>query len=111
MSKIAPFEGFLQRSPAHDHYREAQARFLEFVVAAIRNAHMRGACDFLAWCAERRARAGTDPTIHITAWIEELGAMSRHPGSSSGSPRSVIYSTGSSPPKRKGGRGGARGAA
>ena len=57
----------------------AQARFLEFFAAAIRNAHtrrayIRGVCDFLTWCTERGVctLAQIQP-LHVAAWIEELG--------------------------------------
>lgn len=58
---------------------EAQARFLEFFVATIRNPHTRrayarGCGDFLRWCEERGVTAlpAIQP-LHVAAWIEELG--------------------------------------
>jgi len=57
----------------------AQARFLEFFAATIRNPHTRrayarGASDFLAWCAERGVTAlpQIEP-LHVAAWVEVLG--------------------------------------
>lgn len=57
----------------------AQARFLEFFAATIRNPHTRrayarGASDFLAWCEARGvvALAQIQP-LHVAAWVEELG--------------------------------------
>lgn len=57
----------------------AQARFLEFFAAAIRNPHTRrayarGAGDFLHWCAARGvAGLAQIQPLHVAAWIEELG--------------------------------------
>lgn len=57
----------------------AQARFLEFFAATIRNPHTRrayarGAADFLAWCAERGVAALPQiQPLHVAAWIEEIG--------------------------------------
>lgn len=57
----------------------AQARFLEFFAATIRNAHTRrayarGTGDFLGWCAERGVSALTQiQPLHVAAWIEEPG--------------------------------------
>ena len=58
---------------------DAQARFLEFFVATIRNPHTRrayarGCGDFLRWCEERGVAAlpAIQP-LHVAAWIEELG--------------------------------------
>lgn len=57
----------------------AQARFLEFFAATIRNPHTRrayarGVGDFLTWCEERGV---TDllqiQPLHVAAWVEELG--------------------------------------
>lgn len=57
----------------------AQARFLEFFAATIRNPHTRrayarAAIDFFAWCDARGvvALAQIQP-LHVAAWIEELG--------------------------------------
>jgi integrase/recombinase XerC len=57
----------------------AQARFLEFFAATIRNPHTRrayarGASDFLQWCADRGVTAlpQIEP-LHVAAWIEALG--------------------------------------
>lgn len=58
---------------------DAQARFLEFFAATIRNPHTRrayarGAADFLAWCAERGVAALPQiQPLHVAAWIEEIG--------------------------------------
>ena len=58
---------------------QAQARFLEFFGAIIRNPHTRrayarGVGDFLDWCSERGvvALAQIQP-LHVAAWVEELG--------------------------------------
>jgi integrase/recombinase XerC len=57
----------------------AQARFLEFFVATIRNPHTRrayarGCGDFLEWCAARQVSALPQiQPLHVAAWVEELG--------------------------------------
>lgn len=57
----------------------AQARFLEFFAATIRNAHTRrayarGVTDFLLWCEARGVTALPQiQPLHVAAWIEELG--------------------------------------
>jgi integrase/recombinase XerC len=57
----------------------AQARFLEFFAATIRNPHTRrayarGVGDFLLWCEERGVSALFQiQPLHVAAWIEELG--------------------------------------
>lgn len=58
---------------------DAQARFLEFFAATIRNPHTRRAyaraCgDFLDWCAGRGVGAlGEIQPLHVAAWVEALG--------------------------------------
>lgn len=58
---------------------QAQARFLEFFAASIRNPHTRrayarGASDFLAWCETRGVvtLAQIQP-LHVATWVEALG--------------------------------------
>jgi integrase/recombinase XerC len=81
MNAIAPFAPPVSGLPAIVAAADgkAQAHFLEFFAATIRNMHTRrayarGVADFLQWCAARSVveLAQIQP-LHVAAWIEELG--------------------------------------
>ena len=80
MNALAPLApALLLPAIIADAEPHAQARFLEFFAATIRNPHTRrayarGASDFLAWCADRGVTAlhQIEP-LHVAAWIKALG--------------------------------------
>jgi len=64
----------IRREGAH-----AEARFVEFFTAAIRNrgtrvAYAQAAADFLAWCEQRGVSLGRVTPVVVAAYIEQLSA-------------------------------------
>lgn len=79
LAPLAPAPALLLPAIIAEAEPHAQARFLEFFAATIRNPHTRrayarGASDFLAWCADRGVTALPQiQPMHVAAWMEELG--------------------------------------
>jgi hypothetical protein len=73
----------------------AAYRFLEFFTAQIRNPHTRRSSaravgEFCAWLEPKGLRSITAvSSIHVAAYVEELGRRHAAPPSSSGSPPSA----------------------